>query len=104
MDYYGSFQRTAIDEENLLARQPDVVTGLGPEQLTRQLEEELQRVRREWIPLMQFHVGSFYLGRFLIRVDDLTALQFDRAASWTEFTEQRPPAARRWCCGCSPTA
>ncbi|MEU4690573.1 YwqG family protein [Actinoplanes sp. NPDC023714] len=52
------------------------------------VEEELQRVRREWIPLVQFEPNDdVYYGRFLIRVEDLAAGRFDRAVSWTEFTE-----------------
>jgi hypothetical protein len=52
------------------------------------VEEELQRVRREWIPLVQFDPGDeVYFGRFLIRVEDLAAGRFDRAVSWTGFTE-----------------
>jgi hypothetical protein len=52
------------------------------------LEEELQRVRREWIPLVQFETtDDAYIGRFLIRVEDLAADRLDSAVSWTEFTE-----------------
>ncbi|GGQ33286.1 DUF1963 domain-containing protein [Streptosporangium pseudovulgare] len=77
-----------IAEENFEARQKlsDVVIDRERENFL--VEEELQRVMREWIPLIQFDPGDeVYFGRFLMRVDDLTARRFDQAVSWTGFTE-----------------
>lgn len=51
------------------------------------LEQELRRVERDWIPLIQFDPADVYLARFLIRLDDLTAGRFDQARSCTAFTE-----------------
>ncbi|MFF0312641.1 DUF1963 domain-containing protein [Streptosporangium sp. NPDC004379] len=77
-----------IAEENFKARQNPGDPAIDKELEDFLVEEELQRVRREWIPLVQFDPGDdVYFGRFLIRVDDLTAQRFDRAVSWTEFTE-----------------
>jgi hypothetical protein len=77
-----------IAEENFQARQESSDTVIDTKQENFLVEEELQRVMREWIPLVQFDPGDHvYFGRFLIRVDDLTVRRFDRAVSWTEFTE-----------------
>ncbi|BEL05272.1 DUF1963 domain-containing protein [Actinoplanes sichuanensis] len=51
------------------------------------LEQETVRVMREWVPLAQFVPDDVYIGRFLIRYDDLAAACFDRALSFTAFTE-----------------
>ncbi|MBF5030042.1 DUF1963 domain-containing protein [Micromonospora sp. ANENR4] len=64
------------------------LTGIDRVQEAFLVEQELQRVRREWLPLVQFETRDYvYFGRFMIRVDDLAAQRFDRAVSWTEFTE-----------------
>ncbi|WBC05636.1 DUF1963 domain-containing protein [Micromonospora sp. WMMA1976] len=64
------------------------LTGIDRAQEAFLVEQELQRVRREWLPLVQFETRDYvYFGRFMIRVDDLAAQRFDRAVSWTEFTE-----------------
>jgi hypothetical protein len=77
-----------IAEGNVKTRRTDGDTAVDRERENFLVEEELQRVRREWIPLVQFETcDDVYFGRFLIRVDDLTARRFDRAVSWTEFTE-----------------
>ncbi|MEV0895686.1 DUF1963 domain-containing protein [Actinoplanes sp. NPDC049802] len=77
-----------LAEENLKARQQAGDTVVDRERKYFLVEEELQRVRREWIPLVQCETrDDVYFGRFLIRVDDLTARRFDRAVSWTGFTE-----------------
>ncbi|MFD2029077.1 DUF1963 domain-containing protein [Promicromonospora aerolata] len=77
-----------IAEENVSARQKSGATVIDPDQEDFLVEEEQQRVQREWIPLVQLDPGSpVYFARFLIRVEDLTAGRFDRAVSWTEFTE-----------------
>ncbi|GAA3953842.1 hypothetical protein Aau02nite_75190 [Amorphoplanes auranticolor] len=77
-----------IAEENFRARPKAGDPVADREQENVLVEEELQRVRQEWIPLVQFDPGDeVYFGRFLIRVDDLTARRFDRATSWTAFTE-----------------
>ncbi len=50
--------------------------------------EDQQRVMREWVPLAQFGtVDEVYYGRFMIRHDDLAARRFDKAQSYTMFTE-----------------
>jgi hypothetical protein len=77
-----------IAEERFQARQMVGDRAIDREQENFLVEEELQRVRQEWIPLLQFEPGDdVYFGRFLVRVDDLTARRFDRAVSWTGFTE-----------------
>ncbi|MBY8875683.1 DUF1963 domain-containing protein [Micromonospora sp. PLK6-60] len=78
-----------IAEANLRARKKagDLVVSSSKEE-NFLVEEELQRVAGEWIPLIQFVTGrQLYRGRFLIRVDDLAAGRLDRAVSWTAFTE-----------------
>ncbi|MFD7659989.1 DUF1963 domain-containing protein [Actinosynnema sp. NPDC059797] len=50
--------------------------------------EEEDRLTREWVPLVQFSTESeVYYGCFLISLDDLAAKRFDRARSFTMFTE-----------------
>ena len=51
------------------------------------LEEEALRVMREWVPLAQFVPDEVYQARFLIRHDDVAAGRFDKALSFTAFTE-----------------
>ncbi|MBQ0977461.1 DUF1963 domain-containing protein [Micromonospora sp. M61] len=64
------------------------LTGISRTQEAFLVEQKLQRIRREWLPLVQFETrDDVYFGRFMIRVDDLAAQRFDRAVSWTEFTE-----------------
>ncbi|KUL27056.1 YwqG family protein [Actinoplanes awajinensis] len=53
----------------------------------RSLEEETLRVMREWVPLAQFDPDDVHIGRFLIRHEDLAASRFDKALSFTAFTE-----------------
>jgi len=74
--------------ENLEARQKAGDLVIAPEEEDFRLEEELHRVMREWVPLVQFEPGDdVYIGRFLIRLDDLVAHRFDQAISCTAFTE-----------------
>jgi hypothetical protein len=74
--------------ENLEARQKAGGRVIAPEHEDLRLEEELHRVMREWVPLIQFNPGDdVYIGRFLTRVDDLAARRFDRAVPYTAFTE-----------------
>ncbi|MEU8131150.1 DUF1963 domain-containing protein [Micromonospora sp. NPDC049049] len=64
------------------------LTGIDRAQEAFLVEQQLQRTRREWLPLVQFETrDDVYFGRFMIRVDDLAAQRLDRAVSWTEFTE-----------------
>lgn len=51
------------------------------------MEEEAHRLMREWVPLAQFELDDVYIGRFLIRHDDLAAGRLDKACSFTAFTE-----------------
>jgi hypothetical protein len=51
------------------------------------LEEEALRVMREWVPLAQFVPDEVYQARFLIRHDGVAAGRFDKALSFTAFTE-----------------
>lgn len=54
----------------------------------RLLRAEEHRLIREWVPLAQFHTESdYYYGCFLMSLDDLAAKRFDRARSFTMFTE-----------------
>ncbi|WP_426502671.1 DUF1963 domain-containing protein [Dactylosporangium sp. McL0621] len=77
-----------LAEENLEARQEAADLVIAPGQEDFRLEEELHRVMAEWVPLVQFDPGDdVYIGRFLIRVDDLAARRFERAMSCTAFTE-----------------
>ncbi|WP_031519346.1 DUF1963 domain-containing protein [Streptomyces sp. NRRL F-5123] len=51
-------------------------------------EERMGVNRREWTPLAQFsRQRDIYEGRFLIRDEDLAARRFDKALSFTAFTE-----------------
>ncbi|MFE5211602.1 DUF1963 domain-containing protein [Streptomyces sp. NPDC056600] len=52
-----------------------------------QIEKETLRVMREWVVLAEFSPDDYYIGRFMIRYDDLAAGRFDRARSFTAFTE-----------------
>ncbi|WP_416483265.1 DUF1963 domain-containing protein [Streptomyces sp. CL12] len=58
-----------------------------PDEWDLRLEKETLRVMREWVPLAQFYPDDYYYGRFLIRHDDLAAGRFDKALSFTAFTE-----------------
>jgi uncharacterized protein YwqG len=78
-DFLYTTPETQMAEEALESRGAD---GGDPE-----LERETLRVMREWIPLAQFVPDDVYIGRFLIRHDDLAAARFDRAVSYTAFTE-----------------
>ncbi|WP_033337459.1 YwqG family protein [Catenuloplanes japonicus] len=70
---------TRIADERLSAAAPDGWAA--------GLEEETLRVMSEWVPLAQFVPEDVYIGRFLIRRDDLAAGRYDRAMSYTAFTE-----------------
>ena len=75
-------------EESLEAREQAGDPVVTPEQRDYLLEEELHRVWRDWLPLVQFDPGDdVYRGRFLIRVEDLAARRFDQALSFTAFLE-----------------
>ncbi|WUI58822.1 YwqG family protein [Micromonospora zamorensis] len=87
-DHLFTTPELTIAEENLKAWHEDGESGLSPEQEDLLLEEELQQVEKAWIPLVQFTPGDdVYRGRFLIRQENLAARRFDRAVSWTAFTE-----------------
>lgn len=59
----------------------------GEEEWHRQ-REEAYRLEQEWVALAQFPTESeVYYGSFLISPDDLAAKRFDRAHSFTMFTE-----------------
>jgi hypothetical protein len=56
------------------------LTGIDRTEGAFLVEQQLQRVRREWLPLVQFRTrDDVYFGRFMIRVDDLAAQRFERA-------------------------
>jgi len=87
-DHLSTTPELTIAVENLEARQKAGGLVIPPEQEDFRLEEELHRVMREWVPLIQFEPGDdVYIGRFLTRVDDLAARRFDQAVSCTAFTE-----------------
>lgn len=87
-EHLSTTPELAMAAEHLEARQQAGDLVIAPEQEDFRLEEELHRVMREWVPLVQFEPGDdVYIGRFLIRVDDLAARRLDRAVSCTAFTE-----------------
>ncbi|GLY15713.1 hypothetical protein Kisp01_27280 [Kineosporia sp. NBRC 101677] len=51
------------------------------------LEQETHRVMGEWLPLAQFQIDEVYIGRFLIRPDDLAVGRLEGVITCTEFTE-----------------
>jgi uncharacterized protein YwqG len=77
-DFLYTTPETQMAEEALEARGEDGDLAL---------EQESLRVMREWVPLAQFVPDDVYIGRFLIRHDDLAAARFDRVVSFTAFTE-----------------
>ncbi|SDG04671.1 Uncharacterized protein YwqG [Lentzea fradiae] len=67
-----------------LAATPD----MPREEQTRVTDEEEARLIREWVTLAQFPTQSdVYYGCFLMSAEDLAAKRFDRARSFTMFTE-----------------
>jgi hypothetical protein len=85
-DHLLTTPEVELAADNLEARQKTGDLVIAPDEEDFRLEEEVHRVMREWVPLVQFDPGDVYVGRFLIRVDDLAARRFDRAVSWTAFT------------------
>jgi hypothetical protein len=77
----------SIAEASLEAREKAGELVIPPAESHLLLEQETLRVMREWVPLAQFVPEDVYIGRFLIRRDDLAAGRFDRALSFTAFTE-----------------
>ncbi|MGW2518785.1 DUF1963 domain-containing protein [Streptomyces sp. NPDC001617] len=79
---------TRMAEDILEARVKAGELVVPPGEWSPRLEEEALRVMREWVPLAQFVPGDeVYHARFLIRHDDLAAGRFDKALSFTAFTE-----------------
>jgi hypothetical protein len=79
---------TRMAENILEAREKAGELVVPPDEWHLRLEEEALRVMREWVPLAQFEPGDeVYHARFLIRHDDLAAGRFDKALSFTAFTE-----------------
>ncbi len=78
---------TTMAEDILAAREKAGELVVPPDEWALRLEEEALRVMREWVPLAQFAPEDVYLARFLIRHDDLAAGRFDKALSFTAFTE-----------------
>ncbi|MDR7279199.1 DUF1963 domain-containing protein [Catenuloplanes atrovinosus] len=78
---------TRIAEEAIAAREKAGEVSIPPGESALWLERETVRVMREWVPLMQFYPEDVYIGRFIIRHEDLAAGRFDRALSYTAFTE-----------------
>ncbi|ANZ41288.1 hypothetical protein BBK82_40290 [Lentzea guizhouensis] len=79
---YGT-PETEMALDDLQSRFPD----LRRHQLLADLEQELQQVRREWVPLFQFRADMVHFGRFFARRDDLAAGRFENVRCFTEFTE-----------------
>ncbi|GGM88109.1 hypothetical protein GCM10011609_26070 [Lentzea pudingi] len=65
----------------------DRKAGTTPDEMMFAMEEELDRVMREWVPLAQFRADELHVGRFLVRHDDLAALRLDEVLTVTEFLE-----------------
>ncbi|MFG3553881.1 DUF1963 domain-containing protein [Micromonospora sp. NPDC047557] len=86
-EHMSSTPETGMADKNLDARQKAGELVIAPGGRDLHLEVEALRVMREWVPLVQFVPDSVYRGRFLIRHDDLAARRFDKALSFTAFTE-----------------
>lgn len=86
-DYMYTTPETRMAEDILEAREKLGELVIPPHEWDLRLEEEALRVMREWVPLAQFVPDDVYRGRFLIRHDDLAAGRFDKAFSFTAFTE-----------------
>ncbi|GAA4635481.1 DUF1963 domain-containing protein [Actinoallomurus vinaceus] len=86
-DYMYTTPETRMAEDILEAREKAGELLISPDGRDLRLEEEALRVMREWVPLAQFVPDDVYLGRFMIRHDDLAAGRFDKALSFTAFTE-----------------
>ena len=78
---------TTMAEDILEAREKAGELVVPTDEWALRLEEEALRVMREWVPLAQFDPEEVYLARLLIRHDDLAAGRFDKALSFTTFTE-----------------
>jgi hypothetical protein len=85
--YMYTTPETRMARDNLEARQKAGELVIPPDESDLRLEEETLRVMREWVPLAQFAPEDVYYGRFLIRHEDLAAGRFDKALSFTAFTE-----------------
>jgi hypothetical protein len=78
---------TRMAQDILEAREKAGELVAPPDEWNLRLEEEALRVMREWVPLAQFVPDEVYQACFLIRHDDLAAGRFDKALSFTAFTE-----------------
>jgi len=86
-DFLCTTPETRMAEDGLEAREKAGELVIPPDESNLYLEWEALRVMREWVPLAQFVPDDVYIGRFLIRHDDLAAGRFERALSFTAFTE-----------------
>jgi Domain of unknown function (DUF1963) len=86
-DYMYTTPETRMADDDLEARQKAGELVIPPDEWELYLEKAALRVMREWVPLVQFVPDEVYRGRFLIRHDDLAAKRFDKALSFTAFTE-----------------
>jgi hypothetical protein len=86
-DHMFETPETDMADVVLKARRQAGEPPVPPEEREARLEKEALRVMREWVPLAQFVPDDVYRGRFLIRHEDLAARRFDRARSFTAFTE-----------------
>jgi hypothetical protein len=84
----GDTPESLIALADVMARQESGELDLSPAERDLLTQTETPRIIRDWLPLAQFATSDdFYYGRFMIRRDDLAARRFDRALSFTMFTE-----------------
>ncbi|MFD6138381.1 DUF1963 domain-containing protein [Promicromonospora sp. NPDC060271] len=86
-DHMFETPETRMADDALRARRQAGEPVVPPDERARQLELEALRLMREWVPLAQFVPDDVHRGRFLIRRNDLAAGRFDKALSFTAFTE-----------------
>jgi hypothetical protein len=86
-DHMFETPETRMADDALRERRKAGEPAVPPAERQRLLETEALRIMREWVPLAQFVPDDVYLGRFLIRHDDLAAGRFEKALSFTAFTE-----------------
>ncbi len=86
-DFLYETPESRMAEDALEARQKTGDLVIPRDEFHVRLERETLRVMREWLPLAQFVPDDVYIGRILIRRDDLAAARFDKALSFTAFTE-----------------
>jgi hypothetical protein len=88
--YLGGYSMELGSGDNAEYRMAQKLVALHVPNRYRLLEEETIRLMSEWVPLAQFQFqlqDQVYVGRFLIRHEDLAARRFDRVRSLTMFTE-----------------